>query len=443
MSADNSSSAPQTTAPHTPPGVSEPEEIHLREVTVVDRKAPTMFAFLTLGLGLIVLFAPQEGDTSFRLAVDTDFFEVPTVTVPSTPTAWVMVLLCALFTAYSIFLFTQRRNTRLWLVALFAVVWLVGFLTWAAAGATLPVVGLLAGSIAVAVPLVFGAMGGVLGERSGVVNIAIDGQLLFGSFGAALVGTIFASTWLGLGAAMVAGLLVGAVLAVFAINYMVDQVIVGVVLNVLVIGITSFMFSQVLAPNAAELNHPPRFERVPIPLLGDIPLIGPIFFRQTMIVYILYVTVALVTWALYRTKWGLRVRAVGEHPKAADTVGIKVNRTRFRTVLLAGAIAGMGGAFYTLVSVPQFNREMTGGAGYIALAAVIFGKWDPIRATLAALLFGFASNLQGVLSVIGSPVPSQFMLMLPYVVTIFAVAGLVGRSRPPAADGIPYSTDNH
>jgi simple sugar transport system permease protein len=228
------------------------------------------------------------------------------------------------------------------------------------------------------------------------------------------------------------------VLGLFAINYMVDQVIVGVVLNVLVIGVTSFMFSQVLAPNSASLNDPPHFRSVPIPVLGDIPLIGPIFFRQTIIVYLLYVAVAAVTWALYRTRWGLRVRAVGEHPQAADTVGIKVNATRYRTVLLAGAIAGMGGAFYTLVSVPQFNREMTGGAGYIALAAVIFGKWDPIRATLAALLFGFASNLQGVLSVIGSPVPSQFMLMLPYVVTIFAVAGLVGRSRPPAADGIPY-----
>src|SRR5580765_3793019 len=318
---------------------------------------------------------------------------------------------------------------------------MAAFLTWAAAGGTVPVVGLLAGSLALAVPLVFGAMGGVLGERSGVVNIAIDGQLLFGAFGAAMVGSLTGSPWAGLVAAMVAGLLVALVLGLFAINYMVDQVIVGVVLNVLVIGLTSFMFSQVLAPNASRLNDPPRFERIPIPVLGEIPLIGPIFFRQTIIVYLLYVTVALVTWALWRTKWGLRVRAVGEHPKAADTVGIKVNRTRYRTILLAGAIAGMGGAFYTLVSVPQFNREMTGGAGYIALAAVIFGQWDPIKATLAALLFGFASNLQGVLSVLGSPVPSQFMLMLPYVVTIFAVAGLVGRSRPPAADGIPYKTD--
>ena len=417
------------------------EEIHLPEVTVVDRKAPTMFGILTLGLALLVGLAPQEGDTSFRLSVPTDFVELPTVTVPSTATTWILVVVCALCTAASVALYMQTKKTKLWLVVVFALAWMTGFLTWAAAGGTVPVVGLLGGSLAVAVPLVFGALGGVLGERSGVVNIAIDGQLLFGAFGAAMVGSLVGSTWAGLAAAMVAGLLVAAVLGLFAINYFVDQVIVGVVLNVLVIGLTSFMFSQVLAPNAATLNSPPRFERIPIPVLGDIPLIGPIFFRQTAIVYLLYVAVALVTWALYRSKWGLRVRAVGEHPKAADTVGIKVNRTRFRTILLAGAIAGMGGAFYTLVSVPQFNREMTGGAGYIALAAVIFGKWDPIRATLAALLFGFASNLQGVLSVIGSPVPSQFMLMLPYVVTIFAVAGVVGRSRAPAADGIPYKPD--
>jgi general nucleoside transport system permease protein len=417
------------------------EEIHLPEVAIVNRKAPTMFGIMTAGLALIVALAPQDGDTSFRLAFPSDFVQLPTVTVPSTATAWVLILACALCTALSVVRYTQKKNTPLWLVAVFAVAWMTAFLTWAAAGGTVPVVGLLGGSLAVAVPLVFGALGGVLGERSGVVNIAIDGQLLFGAFAAAMIGSLTGSTWAGLGAAMVAGLLVAAVLGVFAINYMVDQVIVGVVLNVLVIGITSFMFSQVLAPNSASLNDPPRFARVPIPVLGDIPLIGPIFFRQTVIVYLLYIAVALVTWSLYRTRWGLRVRAVGEHPKAADTVGIKVNSTRYRTILLAGAVAGMGGAFYTLVSVPQFNREMTGGAGYIALAAVIFGQWDPIKATLAALLFGFATNLQGVLSVIGSPVPSQFMLMLPYVVTIFAVAGLVGRSRAPAADGIPYKTD--
>ena len=415
------------------------EETPLAGVTtVVTKKAAVFLATLTVALGLIVLLFPESGDTTFRLAVPTDFAQLPTVTVPSTLTAWVMVVLCAICTTWSVVLYRTGRNTPMWLVIGYAVAWMIGFLTWAATGATIPVVGLLSGSVALAVPLVFGALGGVLGERSGVVNIAIDGQLLAGAFAAAMVGSLLNSAWAGLVGAAFAGVLVASILGLFAIAYFVDQVIVGVVLNVLVIGLTSFMFTQVLAPNAASLNSPPHFDVVVIPVLGDIPLLGPIFFRQTVVVYLLYIVVALVTWSLYRTRWGLRVRAVGEHPKAADTVGIKVNRTRWRTILIAGAVAGLGGAFYTLVSVPQFNREMTGGAGYIALAAVIFGKWDPVRATLAALLFGFATNLQGVLSVIGSPVPSQFMLMLPYVVTIFAVAGLVGKSRPPAADGIPY-----
>lgn len=410
-------------------------------VKVASRKTLVIFAVLTAGLALILATSAEAGDTTFRLAADSDFFQLPQLTVPSLPTAWVLAAVCAVLTAESLRRYLTKRSTPGWVVVVFAVAWMAGFLTWAAAGGSVPVVGLLAGSLALAVPLVFGALGGVLGERAGVVNIAIDGQLLLGAFAAAIVASSTGSPWAGLVAAMLAGALVALVLGVFAITYLVDQVIVGVVLNVLVIGLTSFLFSQVLAPNAATLNSPPRFPRVPIPLLGEIPLVGPIFFRQTVVVYLLYIAVALVTFALYRTRWGLRVRAVGEHPKAADTVGIKVNRTRYRTILLAGAIAGMGGAFYTLVSVPQFNREMTGGAGYIALAAVIFGKWDPVRATLAALLFGFASNLQGVLAVLGSPVPSQFMLMLPYVITIFAVAGLVGRSRPPAADGVPYQKE--
>jgi len=425
-----------TSAPTAP----ENGEVAVEEkvIPVVNRKTPILLTLITLALAAAVVFGSQGGDTRFRLATKDDLFELPVVTVPAEATAFVMIGLMLLCCAESMRRVLSGRNTPLWLSVVFTFVGLVGFLAWAGAGGTIPVVGLLAGSLARAVPLIFGALGGVLGERSGVVNIAIDGQLLAGAFAAAMIGSVTGSVWAGTLGAAAAGLLVGLILGVFAISFFVDQVIVGVVLNVLVIGLTSFMFSQVLAPNAADLNSPPRFSSWEIPLLGEIPLVGPVLFQQTPIVYLLYITVAVVTWALYRTRWGLRVRAVGEHPKAADTVGINVRRTRYRTVLIAGAIAGAGGAFYTLVSVSQFNREMTGGAGYIALAAVIFGKWDPIRATLAALLFGFAYNLQGVLSVIGSPVPSQFMLMLPYVVTIFAVAGLVGRSRPPAADGIPY-----
>ncbi|QYJ02499.1 ABC transporter permease [Nocardioides panacisoli] len=421
---------------------------------VVAPKTPIALGVITGLLALLLVLSSHAGqETTFRLATRTDLFEIPAVTVPTMPTSWLLVGLLAAATAWSVALLVAKRRTPLWLVVAYAVVGMLAFLTWAAAGGTLPVVGLLGGALALAIPLVFGALCGVLGERSGVINIAIDSQLLFGAFAAALAGSAVTQAlgtgsetlprWsgllAGLAAAMVAGMAIALVLAVFSVSYGVDQIIVGVVLNVLVIGLTSFLFTQVLAPNSATLNSPPRFPRMPIPLLGDIPLVGPIFFRQTLLVYLMYAAVPLIAWALYRSKWGLRVRAVGEHPKAADTVGVKVLATRYRTLLLAGVLSGIGGATYTLVAVSQFNREMTGGAGFIALAAMIFGKWDPIRATLAALLFGFASNLQGVLSVLGSPVPSQFMLMLPYVVTIFAVAGLVGHSRPPSALNTPYT----
>jgi simple sugar transport system permease protein len=210
------------------------------------------------------------------------------------------------------------------------------------------------------------------------------------------------------------------------------------VLNVLVTGLTGFLYGALLAPNEATLNTPERFSRIEIPLLSDIPILGPVLFNQTFIGYLMFITVGVVAWGLYRTKWGLRLRAVGEHPQAADTVGIKVNPTRFWNVLLAGAIAGVGGAYFTLVSVPQFGKEMTAGLGFIALAAVIFGRWDPIRATLAALLFGFATNLQNLLSILKTPIPGEFMLMLPYVVTLLAVAGFAGQIKAPAADGKPY-----
>ncbi|MFT4265012.1 MAG: ABC transporter permease [Nocardioides sp.] len=403
-----------------------------------DWKGPIVFGALIVLLAAALVLGDQTGSTTYRLAAENDFFSLPEVSLSVGGACWVVVVLLLACLGFAIWRSLQALTLPLWLAAVFAVLWLVGLLTWAAAGGTIPVVGLLAGAIALAVPLVFGALAGVLGERAGVVNIAIDSQLLLGAFGAALVGSLTHSAFAGLIAAMVAGSLIALILGVFAITYFVDQVIVGVVLNVLVTGLTNFLYSEVLTEDSAKLNSPPSLHVHAIPVLGDLPLIGPILFRQTVIVYLMYVVVVLVAWALYRTKWGLRVRAVGEHPRAADTVGIKVNRTRYTTILIAGAIAGIGGAFYTLVSVSQFNRELTGGAGYIALAAVIFGKWDPVRATLAALLFGFASNLEGVLSVIGSPLPSQFMLMLPYLVTIFAVAGLVGKSRAPAADGIPY-----
>jgi simple sugar transport system permease protein len=414
---------------------SEPQ---LATVLVKSWKAPIAFGIFALGAILLFVVFGRDGESTFKLSTDVDVIQLPVVVLPTRGTGIVIAILLVLLALLSAWLVATGRKVRIWLMAVFAILFLIAFLTWASAGQTIPVPGLLVGAVSLSVPLIFGALGGVISERVGVVNVAIEGQLLGGAFVSAVVASVTGNLFAGLIGAVIAGALVSFVLAAFSIKYLVDQVIVGVVLNVLVTGLTSFLYSQVLSADPDLLNSPPRFDSFPIPLLSEIPIIGPTLFRQTIIVYLMYIAVAVVFFGLFKTRWGLRLRAVGEHPQAADTVGIKVNPTRFWNVLLAGAITGLGGAYFTLGSVGQFNKEMTAGMGYIALAAVIFGRWDPIRATLAALLFGFATNLQYVLGVIGSPVPSEFLLMLPYVITIFAVAGLVGRVRGPAASGKPY-----
>ncbi|WP_402464312.1 ABC transporter permease [Isoptericola aurantiacus] len=414
-----------------------------RTVSSVTWKTPIALGVVLALDVLLLLLAPHEGSARFALSTPTDFFQFPVYVIPGMATAWVCAAVGAVMLVLSVLSTRRGRRTPLWVPSVYAAALLVGFLAWAAAGSPrdLSVVGLLGGALVLSVPLVYGALSGVIGERSGTINIAIESQLLAGAFTAAIAGSLTNSPWVGLVAAMAAAALVALVLALFTITYRVNQIIVGVVLNVLVIGLTSFFYSLVLVPNTESLNSTTRFDRIPIPFLERIPVIGPVLFDQTIIVYLMYLIVPGVWFGLFRTRWGLRLRAVGEHPRAADTVGVGVLRTRYRALLVAGAIGGMGGAFYTVVSINQFNREMTAGAGFIALAAMIFGKWNPVRAALAGLLFGFATNLQNVLSVVGSPVPSQFMLMLPYVVTLFAVAGLVGRSRPPAALATPYTKE--
>jgi simple sugar transport system permease protein len=325
----------------------------------------------------------------------------------------------------------------------------LSFIVWAQAGAGtgLNVTSLLQGSLfPLAIPLILGAMAGVVGERSGVVNIAIEGQLLLGAFAGAFIGTLTHSLWGGVVGGAVAGLLMGAILAVLSLRYFVDQVIVGVVLNVFALGLTTFLYNTLMTSAGASgehFNHPPHFRTWKIPVLGDIPIVGPVLFDGTIFLYGTYVIVAAVHFGLFHTKWGLRTRSVGEHPRAADTVGIKVLATRYRAVMLGGIIAGLGGAFLMIgTGAPaQFQGVaggLTSGKGYIALAAVIFGRWRPGGAVAAALLFGFADQLQSLLSS-SAPIDSNLLLTLPYVATILAVAGFVGRSRPPAADGQAYT----
>jgi simple sugar transport system permease protein len=402
------------------------------------RKAPIAY---TIGavIALLVFWRGTESgvDVTFNLSLGGELVELPDLVWPAKAACLVFTLITVVIAVVAWLVRLQGRRGII-AASVYSTAWIMALLCYAVAGKQISLVGLLQGTLLLAIPLIFGSLSGVLCERAGVVNINIEGQLLFGAFLAAVVASLTQNVWLGLVAAPIAGLLLGLLLAVFTIHYFVDQIIVGVVLNVLAVGLTSFFYTQVLAPNQDTWNSPPVLDPVKIPVLGDIPIIGPILFNQSVIVYLMYVIVAVVQVALFRTKWGLRVRAVGEHPQAADTVGIAVNKLRFRNVLLGAAVAGLGGAYFTIGSVGAFGKEMTAGKGFIALAAMIFGRWSPLGALGAALLFGFADNLQSLLSIIGTPIPSQFMLMAPYLATILAVAGLVGKVRAPAADGIPY-----
>lgn len=400
----------------------------------------TLLALAVVGFIFFGLMGPQA-TAKFGVSSGGDFFQLPAIEVPAFGAGILLSVILLGLAGYAMFLKTKSVRPPRWLPVAFTVLFVVAFLIWVVGGAKTPSIslaGLIAGSVTLAVPIVFGSLSGVLCERSGVVNIAIEGQLLGGAFTAAIVASLTDSPYLGLLAAAVAGALVSMVLAVFSIRYVVNQIIVGVVLNVLISGLTGFLFSTVMQADKDMFNSPGRLPIIEIPILSSIPVLGPILFKQSVVGYLMYVAVAVVWVGLFKTKWGLRVRSVGEHPQAADTLGIKVNATRFWNVTLGGAIAGIGGSFFTLVAIDSFTKEISGGRGFIALAALILGRWNPIGAFFAALLFGFADNLQSIVTIIGTPVPSQFMAMLPYLVTVFAVAGLVGRSRPPAASGIPY-----
>ncbi|MGH3658735.1 MAG: ABC transporter permease, partial [Micromonosporaceae bacterium] len=261
---------------------------------------------------------------------------------------------------------------------------------------------------------------------------------LAGAFAAAVLATVTGSLLAGVAAAVVAGVLIAAMLAVFAIRYRVNQVVLGVVLVVFASGITGFLFDQVAEGNGDRFNNPGVLPAVRIPLLADIPVVGATFFHQTLLVYAMYAAVAIVTFVLFKTRWGLRVRAVGEHPRAADTVGINVLRVRYQAVLAGGIAAGLGGAFFTVGFTGSFDKDLTAGQGFIALAALIMGRWHPLGATVAALFFGFTQQLQNQLQIIETPIPGELLIMAPYLATIIAVAGLVGRVRAPKADGEPY-----
>lgn len=380
----------------------------------------------------------RQEDVTFGFVVGDEWNLLKELSIASRSGALLFVLVACLGILLSV---NQiRRGKKLTLgTSIFGLGSILAFLSWAAAGKLVPVTGLIQGAIMLSVPLIFGSISGLLCEKSGVINIAIEGHLLFSAFIAAVVASLSQNAFYGLISAPIAGVLVSLILAYFSIHFKVDQVIIGFVINILVLGVTTFFYTTLLIPYEDKWNMGGSFPAYPLPILSKIPIIGPTLFNQTIIVYLMYLFVILIQIFLFKSRWGLRTRAVGELPIAADSVGINVNRLRFKNVLISGFIAGIGGAFFTVGAVGPFSQSMTAGAGFIALACLIFGKWTPRGAIAAALFFGFANNLQGYLSIIGVSIPSEFLLMIPYLATILAVSGLVGRVRAPAAGGIPYS----
>ena len=375
---------------------------------------------------------------SFELTGVREAIQLPNIDVASNllgTVAGAILLAIAGFVAWRV---SKNVSSSIWYSLAFGGIALVALLGWLAGGAIVPVAFILGSALVLAVPIMLGAMAGVMSERVGVVNIAIEGQLLTGAFMAAVVSTLTGNQILGIISAMITAAAFSAVLAVFAVRYLAQQIIVGVVLNVLAIGITNFLYQQWVTEDESATNSPGTLPIIHIPFLGDIPVIGPVLFQNRITVWLAIAIVIVLWFVLFKTKLGLRARAVGENPLAADTVGINVGRTRFWWVTIGGLLAGLGGAVLTIGSSGSFGREMSGGLGFIALAVVILGRWHPGYATAAALLFGFSIILRVWANQVSPGIPTNFITMVPYIVTIIAVVGFVGRSRAPAADGIPY-----
>ena len=316
-----------------------------------------------------------------------------------------------------------------WLVLIGVIV--VGSIVFAYATNDVVTTAVLASTLRQSTPLILGALCGLIGERSGVVNIGIEGQMLMSAFIAFLANVYLGNLWLAALIGALAGVTMGALLAFMAVTLKMDQIIAGTVINILAIGLTGYFYIPGLTTQG-------KFQPIPLGPLADIPLIGPVLFRNPPITYLAIILVFVLHYVLFYTKWGLRTRAVGEHPSAADTVGINVYKMRYINVMLGGALAGLAGAFLTLEGVGTFERLMTNGRGFLALAIMIFGKWTPLGAWGAALLFGFTYAMQTQLQFWGVDLPPQFIGSLPYILTILVLAGFVGRSRAPAAAGTPY-----
>ncbi len=413
------------------------------EKVSITRQRVMGLIFLVLGFGIWFFFirnVESGAITKFGMTPGGLKALIPDLKFATLPALYVFMGICVVLGILQLVLpggFKRYTNLVLGVVV---AIFILAFLTYGAAGKSLSMAGLLNVSLSKAVPLTLGALAGILCERAGVVNIAIEGMMLSGAMTSCIVASVTGSLWAGVFTGILTGALYGIVHGVLSIKYKVNQIISGTAINIFSTGITSYISAKFLQPQQ-ELNNSGVFPNFQVPGLSQIPFFGPILFNNNMYVYAMYFFLIVTTVALFSTRWGLRLRSVGEHPKAADTLGINVFRTRYMAVILGAMMAGFAGSYFTLGSVGRFDEVMTAGRGFIALAAMIFGNWTPFGSFGAGLLFGFADSLASKLAILRIPIPSQFLLMAPYVATMIVLAGVVGRGHMPAADGTPYEKE--
>lgn len=401
-------------------------------------------ALLFLVLAALVLLILPRGTagltstfvlTSQRAGVS---IEAPDLAVPTAPSLYALGSAITALGAWQGLRGSRRMGSVLGTVSVLGI---AAFLVWAAQDKSLNLTGMLVSSLVRATPIALAALSGIYSERSGVVNIGIEGMMLTGAFVSVVVTSVSGSQPIGVAAGMASGVVMGALHALLSIRFRVNQIVSGAGVIILALGLTSYLQRSVLNLYP-ELNQPgPSIAAMPIPVLWKIPVLGPVLFNQSPIIYALFGMLLLTQVLMYRTRWGLRVRSVGEHPRAADTLGINVFRTRYISVLLSGAIAGLAGTYMSIGAAGRFNEGMSAGKGFLGLAAMIFGNWNPGGAFLGSLIFGFFDSWQEKLSILQVGIPVDLLGMAPYLATMIVLAGVVGRSRMPAADGVPYEKE--
>lgn len=408
---------------------------------VQNRQRITIGIFLLIvGLFMLLVFTrgTEPGQTAtfgMNITATSKALTIPNLVLPVQPTLYTLIVITVFLGAWQL---ARGVKSIGWLVGIVAFCFIMAFLIWATKEKSFSLVGMLSSTLGRATPIALAALCGVISERAAVTNIGIEGTMLIAAQTSVVSATITHNLYVGVIVALLTGGLVAGIHALLVIRFKVDQIISGTAINILGAGMTSFISSRYLEAHIDQLNNSGTFKIVSIPVLSNIPILGPIFFENSPIVYIMLIIVAVMYVVLFYTPWGLRTRAVGEHPKAADTLGINVFLVRYINVIIGGMIAGLGGAYFTIGSVGRFDQNMTAGKGFIGLAAMIFGKWNPIGAFLSSLLFGFADSLQVKMQILSVPIPSSFLAMAPYIVTMIVLTGIVGRAIPPAADGQPY-----